>query len=281
MSSSAERIAANRANALNSTGPKTEAGKMAARSNATRHGLLSTRLILDDECAEDYAALVLDLHSALRPVGGLECALFERIAITLWRQRRLVAAETAHLGLARSPRQVARGIRFDAGGWAGGDITEETLEPVDSTQIAWCRSVLSEIENLGEIAPHSLAERAPLVHAQLKTDAEDEDPFVFAAAQAGGLTGYVHQLYAWCQQRVTEAEQRPALLALAEQVRAKRLILPPDAIDVLSRYQTTLDNQLYKALRALREAQEWRLKTLDGSPVQRPGAGIRDTSGAD
>jgi hypothetical protein len=39
--------------------------------------------------------------------------------------------------------------------------------------------------------------------------------------------------------------------------------LPNDAIEIFSRYQTTLDNQLYKALRALREAQEWRLKTLD------------------
>ena len=33
----------------------------------------------------------------------------------------------------------------------------------------------------------------------------------------------------------------------------------------MSRYQTTLDNQLYKALRALREAQEWRLRTLEQS----------------
>jgi len=32
---------------------------------------------------------------------------------------------------------------------------------------------------------------------------------------------------------------------------------------LFTRYQTTLDNQLYKALRAFRDAQEWRLKTLD------------------
>ena len=53
------------------------------------------------------------------------------------------------------------------------------------------------------------------------------------------------------------------MLVLAEQVKAKRLVLPDEALEVFSRYQTTLDNQLYKALRALREAQEWRLKTLD------------------
>jgi hypothetical protein len=46
-------------------------------------------------------------------------------------------------------------------------------------------------------------------------------------------------------------------------VRAKQLVLPLDALQLMSRYQSTLDNQLYKALRALREAQAWRLKTLE------------------
>jgi hypothetical protein len=48
-------------------------------------------------------------------------------------------------------------------------------------------------------------------------------------------------------------------------VRAQRLILTDDTLEVFSRYQTTLDNQLYKALKALREAQEWRLKTMDAT----------------
>ena len=40
-----------------------------------------------------------------------------------------------------------------------------------------------------------------------------------------------------------------------------------DTLEILARYQTTLDNQLFKTLRALREAQEWRLKTLDANPA--------------
>ena len=71
----------------------------------------------------------------------------------------------------------------------------------------------------------------------------------------------------WCREQLLSAEARPKILALAEQVRAKRLVLPTDVLEVLARYQTTLDNQLYKALRALREAQEWRLMTLDQSSV--------------
>jgi hypothetical protein len=52
MSTSEQRQVANRANALLSTGPQSEVGKLASKMNATRHGLLSSRLILEDECAD-------------------------------------------------------------------------------------------------------------------------------------------------------------------------------------------------------------------------------------
>jgi hypothetical protein len=48
-----------------------------------------------------------------------------------------------------------------------------------------------------------------------------------------------------------------------------------DVLDLFTRYQVSLDNQLYKALRALREAEDWRLKSLDGTseqPVKANGA---------
>jgi hypothetical protein len=77
------------------------------------------------------------------------------------------------------------------------------------------------------------------------------------------LTGFVDHLLTWCKEQLAEAEKRPRMVALAKQVRGRRLILPDDMLEVFSRYQTTLDNQLYKALRALRDAQEWRLKTLE------------------
>lgn len=129
----------------------------------------------------------------------------------------------------------------------------------------WCRAVADEIEALGEISLEALPKSAPLVWGQLESDAEDSNPADHVRGFQDGLTGYVGELLDWCRAELNKAERRPQLLALADQVRAKRLVLAADDLELFARYQTTLDNQLYKTLRALREAQEWRLKTLEAT----------------
>ena len=80
-----------------STGPRTTAGKAKVRMNSTSHGVFSQHLFLNETPPEEYHALVADLQGTLRPVGGLEQALLEKIVVILWRQKRLVQAETAML----------------------------------------------------------------------------------------------------------------------------------------------------------------------------------------
>jgi len=128
---------------------------------------------------------------------------------------------------------------------------------------------LEEIQALEEldfeIKFNTLPKAAPLLFAQLKSDAEDdgEDIEAYLRAYDNGLSGYARDIARWCREELCKAEKRPHVLALADQLRTKRLVLPPETLALLTRYQTTLDNQLYKALRAFRETQEWRLKTLD------------------
>lgn len=92
---------ANQLNALRSTGPRTVAGKAQSSVNARKHGILSRQLIIEGESAEDFGALLEELLADEAPVGTLECALVERLAICLWRQRRAVTAESASLHLQR------------------------------------------------------------------------------------------------------------------------------------------------------------------------------------
>lgn len=244
-------------------GPITAGGKAIASLNATKHGLLSGRLFVGDEDPQEFEVLLHRLSESLRPVGAIEETLVERVAITIWRQRRLVTAESARIGLARQLKPVATAVSAELGRGFLNEVKEDDLEPFDSVQEEWCSKAIEEIDNLGEPDLATLEQQAPLIYGQLLTDAEDETPATYLAEHEGGLAAYVAELLLWCRKQLREAEQRPQLLELAEQVRTKGLVLPADALMLMSRYQTTLDNQLYKALRALRETQAWRLKTLE------------------
>ena len=48
---------------------------------------------------------------------------------------------------------------------------------------------------------------------------------------------------------------------------------------MLSKYQIMLDNELYKALKALREAQEWRMKAIEALP-ETDGFVLENASGS-
>jgi len=50
---SIRQIEANRRNALNSSGPRTQDGKMNSRQNAIRHGLTAETVVVPIEDAED------------------------------------------------------------------------------------------------------------------------------------------------------------------------------------------------------------------------------------
>lgn len=271
MSTTEQRRAANRANARLSTGPATVEGKAVACRNATRHGLLSSRLLLDDEDPEEFQILLGELAGSLNPFGAVEEALVERIAVSLWRQRRIVAAETARLALMRQPKKLADSVSSELGRRYDDALVEDELAPFDEEMVQWCRDVIAEIQTLEEIDLDKLESQAPLIHEHLCSAAEEDDtePARFVKNHPGGLTGYVDEVLVWCSDELRKAEARPRVQALAAQVRAKHLVLPRDTLEVMARYQSMLDNQLYKALKALREAQEWRLKTLDAAPIAR------------
>lgn len=90
------RREANKRNAQNSTGPRTAAGKERSSRNATRHGLLSQRMLLGDESEEELRALRQGMRQSLRPVGELEEELVERMVAATWRKRR---GDRVELGL--------------------------------------------------------------------------------------------------------------------------------------------------------------------------------------
>ena len=94
-----KQIAANRQNAKNSTGPRTEYGKRRSRRNAMRHGLMAETVIdvLEDPAA--YKALQRAIYADYRPRSNFELQLVGRLVSLLWRLRRAVAIESGLLNI--------------------------------------------------------------------------------------------------------------------------------------------------------------------------------------
>ena len=87
------KLAANRANAAKSTGPRTTAGIEKTRYNATRHGLSGKQVVIQGEDPAAYEALLQGLKDSYRPANTAEAILVEEIAQTFWRLQRARALE--------------------------------------------------------------------------------------------------------------------------------------------------------------------------------------------
>ncbi len=103
---SQRQIAANRANARRSTGPKSAGGKAVVALNSMKHGLLSQNVLVRNENEADLIAFGKSLRAEMAPVGELELLLVDRIVSTAWRLRRLVAVEAALFDNEEEPRAV-------------------------------------------------------------------------------------------------------------------------------------------------------------------------------
>jgi hypothetical protein len=90
-----KQIAANRANALKSTGPRSLAGKTRSSRNSLGHGLTAKQALLPGECPNDREGLRHSMFSSLAPQGALENQLVERIVSLTWRLRRVETFEIA------------------------------------------------------------------------------------------------------------------------------------------------------------------------------------------
>lgn len=66
---------------------------LTSKNNATRHGILSKRLVLPWENAPEYDQLIEDYKDDFKPVGRPETRFVEILAQVDWRSRRVLVAE--------------------------------------------------------------------------------------------------------------------------------------------------------------------------------------------
>jgi hypothetical protein len=90
---SEKRLAANRANGALSRGPKTNTGKARSSQNALRHGLLAKAVLLRNENAEAFQALLDAYIDRFSPADEVELGLVEEMVASYWRTRRAFSIE--------------------------------------------------------------------------------------------------------------------------------------------------------------------------------------------
>ncbi|MGD0580426.1 MAG: hypothetical protein ABSC08_16050, partial [Bryobacteraceae bacterium] len=186
------RAALNRRNAQLSTGPVSDAGKLAVRSNALKHGFYSHCAVLEDaESQADFDALQRDYFDHLAPAGPIELELAARLVLSLWQLRRLQTAESqaCHLNLVWAGGYVRKfhsDCRQDTFGFAfKHDFQNDTsfLEGFARHRVRWERTyyrALHELERL-QLVRRGHAVPPPQI---LEIHANDDAPLPTAALPA-------------------------------------------------------------------------------------------------
>jgi hypothetical protein len=90
------KIAANRKNALKSSGPKSAAGKSRSSLNALKYGAFTKVPVLWGEDASEHRLFVEQLTQELAPKTAIEGMLADQIAGDMWRLKRIETAERAY-----------------------------------------------------------------------------------------------------------------------------------------------------------------------------------------
>ncbi|MGC2476308.1 MAG: hypothetical protein WA485_18365, partial [Candidatus Sulfotelmatobacter sp.] len=94
---SPKKLAANRKNAMRSTGPRTTKGKQRSSQNSYQHGFYSLRQFPNKELiARDwkgYTQILAAYRDHYAPVGGVENECVERIAVHSLRLARVLGHE--------------------------------------------------------------------------------------------------------------------------------------------------------------------------------------------
>jgi hypothetical protein len=97
MQLSEKRLAANRANAKLSTGPRTAAGKINSSRNAITHGFTAQSILLPGESRSKFLKLIADLTTEFQPATTDQHGLVVTMAVARWRVFRAWTMESTSI----------------------------------------------------------------------------------------------------------------------------------------------------------------------------------------
>lgn len=241
-----KQLAANRANAQHSTGPRTPEGRATVRYNALTHGILAQAVIPEAlapfESAGDFAQLLTALYEGFAPASVMEELLVEQIAVAYWRLARLYRAEAGAIASQQdAPRRPAAPLAvLQHLAISSGEHMPTSKEPYEIKHLERCLTNKREL-------------RALLIrYDESLRDASDE------------------QLLEIAERKLAELKAELAAQERRQQavVSAQRSLPHIDTALKFARYETTLQHQLDRALSRLERLQRLRGGEFVAPPLQ-------------
>lgn len=276
---SEKQIAANRRNALRSTGPKTAEGRAVSRMNALKHGILSREVLVRGLHVQEDEKELVDLHGrfceALQPEGPVEEMLVDQIVTSHWRLRRALTAEAGEIALSVDGGQQRRSRGTDPAvqwmAWttvgdpvyameqsmtglgilidyveqlrvrveAEGCLTAEALEWLGGRFGGKPNSLLLMLEGLQGAHPESATAAGPA-----RMDHKQE------------VLGFLERKLEYLKR--TRARRDEEDYHLQEASRAAAVLPSAEVLDKISRYETKLERQIHRAMAQLERLQRMR-----------------------
>jgi len=278
---SLKQLAANRRNALKSTGPKTPNGRAVSKMNALKHGLVAREVLAQGinrkESGRELKALYQRFWDNLKPVGPVEEMLVGQIVTAHWRLRRALTAEAGEITLGvdqggwkrlRGPHPALQWSCWEAQGdpiWS----MEGSAEGIRLLE-NWLREVRAAVEQEGGVTetvmekvgrhlgskPNSLTRQLEELCRKSSANPEGLDKAALRERNKSQALAFVDRelnLLGWqkaeCEKWVRNEQQaRQAAAALPSL----------EVLDKILRYETKLERQIHRALAQLERLQRMR-----------------------
>jgi hypothetical protein len=277
---SIKKLEANRRNAQQSTGPRTEAGKNVSRLNAVTHGLLAKEVVISrggyKEDRQAFAQLLNQLREQFTPVGVAQELEVETIALCYWRRMRAIRCEhgairqrTADVKMRKwLRRESARqpSIRSTFNRWPTARKIGDQLDQLDAVkqEVLDDSVTIEAAEWLAETFGFSLPEARDDESEEFE---KSEEEFVVVPLESRRFLSDKLDQHRLVLSRLREKLARAEQLDLDSKIRAAAL---PGSrvVEKLVRYQASIDRELDRALKRLEQMQERRRANAGSPPAQ-------------
>ena len=275
---SPRKIKANRRNARKSTGPKTPVGKAIVAINALRHGLCSAEVVIPGlEKEEEYEMHRQAMLASLAPKDYLEAEMAEWVALNVWLLRRVARYEREMIAIEQeTAEQDLEDERFGSSRWDetnSADIRQALIDARDVYRLLQQFPDMADKDRLTEQEAYTILWAVTDRYEGLDINevALPEIPDAFPSWTAGlvseGIAAIATHGDESPQDLLTNATEDARLEVIKKQSQEKRAtvdlsrlrrerMLPEGlTLEKISRYRTSLERSLYRALHELERLQ--------------------------